>query len=137
MSSSPSEASAPPRQARTTEDDSDVDNFLNFEASMQEALTQLEQVVKPRIFRHSALKNFLQKTMAEMNPDLSVAAKSIDYYAEMFVRYIFEKTVFDYWQVKNNRQDFEGWPEALKMVQFLESAWDMREFEQQLTFLYR
>ena len=96
-----------------------------------------EQVFKPRIFRHTALKNFLQKTLAELNPDLSVAGKSIDYYSETFVRFIFEKTVFDYWHVKNNHSDFRGWPDALKMDHFLENAWNPREFEQQLTFLYR
>ena len=137
MASSSEAYEAPPKQTRPSEEESDIENFLNFESGMQEALTQVEQVVKPRIFRHTALKNFLQKTLAEMNPDLSVAGKSIDYFAETFVRYIFEKTVFDYWQVKNNHQDFEGWPEALKMDHFLECAWDMREFEQQLTFLYR
>ncbi len=98
----------------------------------------LTQIFRPRIFRHTALKNFLQKTLAELNPDLSIAAKSIDYYAETFVRYIFEKTVFDYWRVKNDCSgEFSGWPEPLKMDHFMESAWNTKEFEGQLTFLYR
>ena len=117
--------------------DIDIREFLDFEQGMREAMDTADQVFKPRIFRHTALKNFLQKTLAELNPDMSLAGKSIDYYSEIFVRFIFEKTVFDYWHVKNNHSDFRGWPDALKMDHFLENAWNPREFEQQLTFLYR
>ena len=72
-----------------------------------------------------------------MNPEMSLSAKTIDYFAEVFVRYIFDKTCFDYWRVKNNQVDFQGWPEALKMDHFLECVWDQHEFDNQLTFLYR
>jgi hypothetical protein len=59
-----------------------------------------------------------------MNPDLSLSGKSVDYFSETFIRFIFEKCSFDFWKVKNNYQDYDGWPEALKMDHFLETAWN-------------
>ena len=92
-------------------------------------MISLNQVFKPRIFRHTSLKNFLTKTLAEMNPELSFSSKSIDYFAETFLRFIFDKAVFDYWRIKNNYQDYLGWPEPLKMDHFMESAWDQHAFD--------
>lgn len=83
------------------------------------------------------MRNFLSKTLAEMNPDLSISAKTVEYFSQLFSQFIMDKAVFDYWQVKNNRVDFAGWPEAVKMDYFMESAWDSKGYEQQLTFLYK
>ncbi len=87
-------------------------------------MRSLNMLYKPRIFRHTSLKNFLTKTLAEMNPELSFSSKAIEYFAEIFIRYIFDKAVFDYWSIKNNHLDFYGWPEAVKMDHFIESAWN-------------
>jgi hypothetical protein len=108
-----------------------------FEQGLKGALYSVENVFKPRIFRHTSLRNFLSKTLAELNPDLSLSAKTIDYYSELFVRYLFEKTCFDNWHITRNQVDYVGWPDALKMDHFMECAWNAQEFEHQLTFLYR
>lgn len=99
-------------------------------------MQNLEMVFKPKIFRPTSLKNFLTKMLAEMNPDLSIQGNTLEYYSEIFVRYILDRAVFAYWKVKNNRVDFEGWPDALKLDHFLELAWK-ENHEHQLTFLYK
>jgi hypothetical protein len=48
---------------------------------------------------------------------------------------IFEKAIYTYWRVKNNRVDYEGWPESLKKDVFLEMAYK-EDYEKELTFLY-
>jgi hypothetical protein len=75
--------------------------------------------------------------MAEMNPELSLSGKTIEYFSEAFIRFIFEKCVFDYWTVRNNHQDYHGWTENLKMDHFLESAWDLHKHDYTLHFMYR
>ncbi len=72
-----------------------------------------------------------------MNPDLTFSAKSIDYFSETFLRFIFEKAVFDYWQIKCDLETYVGWPEPVKMDHFMETAWDQHKFDHTLTFLYR
>ena len=91
---------------------------------MQEGVEELEMRVKPRVFRHTALKNFLTRTLAEMNPDLSIQGTTLEYYSEIFIRYIMEKAIFNFWKIKNNKVDFAGWPDALKLDHFLESTWN-------------
>ena len=49
-----------------------VEEEVNFDDMMQQAIYSTEQIYKPRIFRHTALKNFLAKSLAELNPDLSL-----------------------------------------------------------------
>jgi len=97
----------------------------------------VEQVAKPRIFRPTALRTFLTKICAEMNPEMSLSAKVIDYYSEVFNRFIFEKCVFDYWAIKRSKIDYVEWPENLKMDHFIECAWDLHKHDYELTFLYR
>lgn len=99
-------------------------------------MLNLEMAYNPKIFRHTALRNFLSKSLAELNPDLSLQGTTVDYYSEIFLKYLFDRTCFAYWKVKNNKIDFEGWPEALKMDHFLETAWN-ENYEHELTFLYK
>lgn len=84
------------------DDEDDIENLIDFEAGLKDALYGVEQSFKPRIFRHTALRNFMSKTLAQMNPDLSLSNKAIEYYAEVFTRFLFEKVCFEYWGVKNN-----------------------------------
>jgi hypothetical protein len=61
---------------------------------------------------------------------------TVDYFNEIFLNYIFQKSCFEFWKIKNNKQDFEGWPDSLKLDHFLESAWK-ENYEHELTFLYK
>lgn len=54
-------------------------------------------VFQPRIFRHTALRNFLATSLAELNPDLSLAGPTIDYYTEIFLKYVFDRACFAFW----------------------------------------
>ena len=86
-------------------------------------MKNIQNDINPRIFRHNALKNFLIQTMAQQNHTLSLGSNTIDYYNEIFTKYIFDSTCFEFWKIKNNHEDFEGWPESLKMDHFMEQAW--------------
>jgi len=61
-----------------------LENEYNLLEMMNETITGLEMTFKPRIFRPTALKTFLARSLAEMNPDLSMAGTTIDYYGEVF-----------------------------------------------------
>jgi hypothetical protein len=73
---------------------------------IEQAMDEIEMLYRPKLFRHTALKNFLARSLAELNPDLSLQANTIDYYSEIFLKYIFDKASFSYWKTKNNRIDF-------------------------------
>ena len=72
-----------------------------------------------------------------MNPELSLSSKTIEYFSEVFIRFIFEKCVFDYWSIRNNKQDYVDWTENLKMDNFIENAWDLHKHDYTLNFMYR
>lgn len=93
------------------------------DALLQDTIASLKFKANPRIFRHSALKNFLSHTITSLNPDLSLGSNTIDYYSEVFSRYIFDSACYEFWKIKNNHSDFKGWPEPLKMDHFVECAW--------------
>ncbi|CDW79121.1 UNKNOWN [Stylonychia lemnae] len=112
------------------------EDLYNIEDMIENSIKNLESVYKPKIFRHTALKNFLAKALAEMNPDLSLQGTTIEYFSELFVRYIFEKASFEYWKVKNNQVDYQGWPDPLKMDVMFENIWNSN-YEHQLSFLYK
>jgi len=40
--------------------------------------------MNPAIFKSSALKKFLTTTLAEINPSLSIASTTLDYYSDAF-----------------------------------------------------
>ena len=84
----------------------------------------------------TALKNFLMKSMAEINPTLSMQGTSVHNFAEVFLRFLFERACFAYWKIKNNQEQFEGWPESLKMDYFLESVLRDRD-AYELSFLHK
>ncbi len=61
--------------------------------------------------------------MAELNPVLSVSSISLEYYERIFSCYIMPRVCFSYWDIQNDQQEYENWPEALKMEMFLDRAW--------------
>lgn len=72
------------------------------DALLEDTIRNLKFRANPRIFRHSALKNFLRSILNGLNPDLSVGTNTIDYYSEVFTKYIFDSTCYEFWKVKNN-----------------------------------
>jgi hypothetical protein len=48
-------------------------------------MQNIEQQFRPKIFRYTAVRNFLTKLFAHTKPDFSISAKSIDYYQFLFV----------------------------------------------------
>eukprot|EP00347_Sterkiella_histriomuscorum_P005960 403354605 len=101
-----------------------------------DTILNIESTYKSTIFRHSALKNFLQITLAQLNPDLSLSGITIEYFNQMFMKFMFERGVFELWKIKRNCIDFQGWPEQLKMDLFIENTW-RANYEHELTFLYK
>ena len=53
--------------------------------------------------------------MVEIDPQLSIAKNSVDYYCQLFQKFILEKDCFEFWKIKNDKVEYEGWPDALKM----------------------
>ena len=66
---------------------------------------------------------FLRKLIASMDPEIGLNKESIDYYTLIFNKFLLSKICYAYWVILNNKQDFEDWPEALKMDHFIEHAW--------------
>jgi hypothetical protein len=47
-----------------------------------------------------------------------------------------EKNCFEFWKIRNDKIEFEGWPESVKMDHFMEMCW-INTYEGELNFLYR
>lgn len=99
-------------------------------------MDDLEQTANPRIFREAALRKFLGDALLEINPTLTIAKTTQLYFAQIFTEYLLEKNCFEFWKVRNDRVEFEGWPESLKMDHFMEQCWN-KNYDNELTFLYR
>ena len=69
--------------------------------------------------------------MAEINPDLSVSLRTLEYYDRIFTGFIMPRICFAYWHVQNDSETYYCWPEALKMETFTEMAWN-ENFENDL-----
>ena len=67
---------------------------------------------------------------------MSIAIRSNHYFTNVFANFVMEKVCFEYWKIKNDTVEYAGWPEALKMDQFVENALT-KTYENELTFLYR
>ena len=61
--------------------------------------------------------------LAEQNPHLSMAGNTYDFYCEFFHQFVMPKVCFAFWDIMNNQEDFENWPEAAKMDFFIEACW--------------
>ena len=68
------------------------------------------------------MKHFLTTIMSEINPNVMIGKPTAALFSEFFMKHIFEPTIYEYWKVKNNHMDFEGWPESLKMEVFMENC---------------
>ena len=87
-----------------------------------QAIDFVELEHNSQIFRNAALKRFITTMLAEHNPHLSISTNSLEYYHQVFCKFIFARTVFAYWDVKRN-SDYAHFPEATKMDKFIEKAW--------------
>ena len=81
------------------------------------------------------MKRFLNKIMVEMDPQMSISSTTLEYYQQIFLKFLMEKNCFEYWKIKNN-QELQGMPNALKMDLFIKNCWE-NSYEDELTFLYR
>ena len=72
----------------------------------------------------------------ETSPQISVAKNTQDYFAQIFVKFLLEKNCFEYWKIKNDQVEFQGWPDAIKMDHWMEQCWT-KKYDHELTFLYR
>ena len=76
------------------------------------------------MFRSAALKKFLITSLAEINPQLSLASNTIDFYSHTFQAYLMPRVCYAYFDIVNDCSDkFKYWPEAVKMDYFLEQCW--------------
>jgi hypothetical protein len=73
-----------------------VENADLLEA-INNTVNAMNSELNPRIFKTAALKNFLQKVLAEMNPEMSIQTTTLDYFEIIFNKYIFPKIAFIFW----------------------------------------
>lgn len=99
-------------------------------------LKDVESLFKPRIFRRAALKRFIEAVLLDIDPRFSVSSNALEYFTQIFTKFILEKYCFEFWKIKNDQIEYEGWPEAVKMDHFIEQCWT-KKYDNELTFLYR
>ena len=54
----------------------------------------------------------------------------------IFGKFLLEKDVFDYWNIKNDHMNYKGWTEAMLNDKFMKDAL-LNTHEYENTFLYR
>ena len=59
----------------------------------------------------------------EIDPTLSISEYTIEYFVQIYNKFIFEKTAFELWKIRNDHEGFQGWDESLKMDHFMEMCW--------------
>ena len=62
--------------------------------------------------------------MTEQNPVLSVSGKTLEYYDRIFMKWIVPRICYAYWDVQNDCETYDCWPEYVKMEAFTERAWN-------------
>ena len=72
----------------------------------------------------------------EIDPTLSISEYTIEYFVQIYNKFVFEKTAFELWKVRNDHESFDGWEENLKMDHFMEMCWK-DYYDQEYTFLYQ
>ena len=112
-----------PRKARPYQDitQEELEEIMSFEANLQAMLDSLDTTKK--IFSMSSLKRFFAQTLAEINPRLSTTTITLQNYDRIFSKFILPRVCFAYWDIQNDQETYEHWPEALKVEQFLINAW--------------
>jgi hypothetical protein len=114
----------------------EIDELLNPDLLAQQAADFVEMEHNSKIFRNSALRRFLTTMLAETNPTLSIATNSLEYYHQVFCKFILARTCFAFWDVERN-SDYDHYPEALKMDKFIEHAWKINfEDDVKAKFIY-
>ena len=101
----------------------ELEEILDREKNLEQMIALSGLDVNASIFRSTPLKRFFTKTMAEINPVLSVSSITLDYYDRIFSRFIMPRVCFTFWDIQNDCETYEYWPEALKMEAFVERAW--------------
>jgi hypothetical protein len=88
------------------------------------------------IFRPSSLKKFISTLLAEINPTMSIATHSIDYFHQVFCKFILARACFAFWDIKRD-EDYAHYPEGLKMDKFIENVWKLNyEDDVKAKFIY-
>ena len=60
----------------------------------------------PAIFGKTALRRFLTEMILEIDPTLSISEYTIEYFVQIYNIFIFDKTAFELWKVRNDHQSF-------------------------------
>ena len=96
----------------------------------------IESYHQPKIFFKQPLKRMLDQILLEKDPSYGITQIAIQYYTQVFQRFILEKVAFEWWKIKNDHKTYDGWLEIMKSDQFMENVWN-NTYEHELTFLYR
>ena len=90
-----------------------------------------------KIFQPRPLKKFLNETLAKINPHMSMSNNAEEYYAQIFTSFLMPKTVFSFWDVMNDRENYEYWPQVAKSDVFLDNCFkETYEGDVRAKFIY-
>ena len=90
-----------------------------------------------KIFQPRPLKKFLNETLAKINPHMSMSTNAEEYYAQIFTTFLMPKTVFSFWDVMNDRENYEYWPHVAKADVFMENCFkETYEGDVRAKFIY-
>ena len=65
-----------------------------------------KQISQPMIFKKSNLKKFMSDILLEIHPKYSVGSNTVDYYANVFNRFILDKSAFEHWKILNDHESY-------------------------------
>ena len=99
----------------------EIDEILDRDKQFEMMQTDTES--QATIFRQAPLRRFIIEALAQVNPTLSVTAVTLQNYEGIFHKFILPRVCFAFWDVRNDQETYENWPEALKMDEFLYNAW--------------
>ena len=98
----------------------EFDTLAELEAMEKHMVEYIELFHNNRIFQRRPLKKFLNETLAKINPHMGIATNSEEYYVKLFTAFIMPKVCFAYWDVMNDQEDYEFWPQTAKADVFVD-----------------
>ena len=87
-------------------------------------IEDVELFLNNRILQRGPLKKFLNTTLAKINPHMSMTQVTEEYYVKIFTSFIMPRVCFTYWDVMNDQENYQHWPQIAKADRFVEKVFD-------------
>ena len=116
----------------------ELPDLYDLDFQIETSLKEWDSRVNNHLFRPSALRRFLQTSLAEVNSKYSLSTVTLQYYSMALQQFLIPRIAFAHWDIQNDHSDqFEYWPDALKMDYFMEQSWkENYEDDARRAFIY-